>query len=275
MAASVFNGSFIKEASLSLSPIRPDLREAFDFREVTVVCGSLNGQSMVQIGNSIVYSTVFGEIVSPHLDKPNEGRIFINVDSSGVSEAGISDPRGMNDNLLLSNYVERVLRGSKAIDTESLCVLGGKSVWSIRVDIRVVSSDGSLLDVCTLGALTGLLNFRHQSVQVEGYAATVFATHSREPVHLSVHHLPISSTFVLVDAGNRVFCMADPTSAEETTFHSTFSVACNQHGELCSIHKPGGVAIEESLVMACMEVSVRRAKEVSMVVQAALQQVRS
>lgn len=33
-------------------------------------------------------------------------------------------------------------RESKAVDTESLCILAGRSVWAIRVDIHVLDNGG-------------------------------------------------------------------------------------------------------------------------------------
>lgn len=43
---------------------------------------------------------------------------------------------------LFFSYYFLKCRESRAIDTESLCVLSGKAVWSLRIDICVLDNGG-------------------------------------------------------------------------------------------------------------------------------------
>ena len=262
------NDEFIRKCARMTPSMRLDGRSSTEFREVRILPGPLNGQTSVYIGSTLVRTTVVGQIVQPLMDRPNEGRIFFNAEILDIQESGLSDAtRSPCDVTSICNYTERVLRGCKAVDTESLCILGGKSAWSIRVDMHVVSMDGSLLDACSLGALTALLNFRHEAVMIEGGDATVFSAHCREPVHLPLHHLPISTTFVAFDSDESSRWLADPCKEEEISLDSSFTIACNQHGELCGIHKPGGFPIPQERLTECIDLAVHRAKYVAEVVR--------
>ena len=52
--------------------------------------------------------------------------------------------------LLLSRLLEKTIRRSQALDTESLCLIAGQKVWSIRADVHVLSHDGNLVDASSI-----------------------------------------------------------------------------------------------------------------------------
>ena len=45
------------------------------------------------------------------------------------------------------------VRAGKAVDCESLCIVAGEKVWSVRVNIHVLDHSGNLIDAVTLAAL--------------------------------------------------------------------------------------------------------------------------
>lgn len=68
----------------------------------------------------------------------------------------------------IEKYIEKVIKGSKykinvvwrALDTESLCILSGKNVWSIDVNIALINNDGNLIDAMYLCCILSLQHFR-------------------------------------------------------------------------------------------------------------------
>jgi len=50
---------------------------------------------------------------------------------------------------------------------ESLCVINGKVVWSITIEIALLNNAGNLTDACYLSSLLGLLNFWKPFVKIE------------------------------------------------------------------------------------------------------------
>ena len=266
------NDSFIVSAGLSDPPVRKDARAYSEFRPIDFNFGPLNGQATVTIGATVARTSVQGEITPPMPDRPNEGRLFFNAEVGQIANPAIFEyGRPTIETTTLCNYVERVLRGSKAIDSESLCILGGRSVWSIRSDTHILCADGGLADASSLSALCALINFKHESISLDGDSAVMYSTSAREPVPLSVHHLPISTSFVIFDSPGGTKWFADPTADEERAFGSIMSITVNQHGELCGIHKPGGIAIDLLLIAECTQVAVQRAKVVSHLIISKLQ----
>lgn len=97
----------------------------------------------------------------------------------------------------LNRQLERCLRNSKCIDTESLCVVSGEKVthkqcqigtlstvtvvcvfmyeqvWQIRVDVHVLNHDGNLMDASSIAAITALCHFRRPDVSTQGDEITV------------------------------------------------------------------------------------------------------
>jgi exosome complex component RRP45 len=49
--------------------------------------------------------------------------------------------------------LERSIRDSEALDTESLCIIAGEKVWSIICDVKILNYDGNVIDACNLAAV--------------------------------------------------------------------------------------------------------------------------
>ena len=57
---------------------------------------------------------------------------------------------------------------SRCVDTEALCVLAGKLVWSVRVELRILDNGGNATDVASIAAVAALRNYRRKEVTVSG-----------------------------------------------------------------------------------------------------------
>ncbi len=60
----------------------------------------------------------------------------------------------------VGRLIERVLLSSHAVDKDSLCIVHGKIVWMISVNIEVLSYDGDLIDPICASVLLALRNIR-------------------------------------------------------------------------------------------------------------------
>ena len=67
-----------------------------------------------------------------------------------------------------SRLVERGLKHSRAVDLESLCVIAGRKVWNVRVDITVLDACGNIVDAASIAAVAALADFRRPEVTVAG-----------------------------------------------------------------------------------------------------------
>ena len=234
-----------------------------------VISFDKHGTVEVKYGQTIALCVVTGEVVVPPKDRQNEGKIGFHVEYGPLASPDFQVGKQSLDSISAANMIERILKGSRAIDTEALCIVGGQKVWSIRVDIRALNDDGNLLDACAVAALCGLLHFRKEAVITTGKDTEVVAQEEREPVPLSVHHMPVPVSFALYQ-GDPVRCVLDPTHEEEKYTEGLLCVCVNQHGDLCGLHKPGGLPLTLDVIQQCTQVAVERAKLVTVAVQKAL-----
>lgn len=71
----------------------------------------------------------------------------------------------------------------------------------MHINLFILDHNGNLIDCASIAAVTALLHFRRPEVAVNGDEVTVFKPADREPVPLSIHHIPIAITFALFDSG--------------------------------------------------------------------------
>lgn len=245
--------------------IRIDGRALAAYRRFGLRFGAAHGEVEVNFGPTRALAVCSGEVVTPPPERPNEGRITFHVEFGPMASPNFEVGRPSPQANAVANFIERLLKGSHAIDVEALCIVGGQKVWSIRVDVRALDDDGNLGDVCCIAALCSLMHFRKAETVVHGEDAKVFAAEERVPVPLSIHHLPVPVTFALFTSSSgkdaEPSWLLDPNRLEEAAMGGQLSVAVNQHGELCGLHKPGGMAIDIVLINHCISIATARAKE--------------
>lgn len=57
-------------------------------------------------------------------------------------------------------------KNSRMVDTESLCIVPGEHVWSVRVDIHILNHGGNLIDAVVAATLCALTDYRRPDVSV-------------------------------------------------------------------------------------------------------------
>src|SRR5690606_3954454 len=68
-------------------------------------------------------------IAQPYSDRPFDGIFTINTELSPLASIAFEPGRSTETEVLLSRLIEKSLRRSQAIDTESLCIIAGKKCW--------------------------------------------------------------------------------------------------------------------------------------------------
>jgi len=174
--------------------LRTDGRGLLELRQLQLRCGRADaegGHVELSLGETRVLAVVACEAIEPFPDRPTEGFFAFNLEFSPMAspnfEAGRPAASLVSE---VSRVVERGLRESRAVDTESLCIVGGVKVWSLRVDCHVLDHGGNLIDAAALASIAALLNYRRPDVTVGGEGEiTVHPLSEREPVPLSIHHV--------------------------------------------------------------------------------------
>lgn len=172
--------------------------------------------------------------------------------------------------MILSRILEKAIRRSNAIDTESLCIVAGLKCWSVRADVHVVDFDGGLVDASCISIMAALQHFRRPDVTIDGEKVTIYSLAEREPVPLSLMHHPFCITFSFYQGGEII--LLDATLHEEQAREGEMIITMNRHGELCQIAKLGGVTVDALVLLHCTTTALGRVKDITDLISAKLRE---
>jgi exosome complex component RRP45 len=205
---------------------------------------------------------VSAEVTVPYSDRPFDGVFQISTELSPMVSPAFEVNRPTETEMLMSRLLEKTVRRSGALDTESLCLVAGRKCWSIRVDVHVLSHDGNLIDASCFAVVAALRHFRKPDASIEGETLTIYTPAEREPVPLSWLHSPFCVTFNFYGEEGEMM-LVDATRLEEQLRASSCTISLNKHGEICQISKLGGTPVEALQILQCGNMAVARAKELS------------
>lgn len=247
---------------------RLDGRQTYDYRKIKISFGTDYGCCFVDLGQTRVMAQVSCELVAPKENRPNEGIMFFNIELSPMASPAFEQGRQSELSVKLNRQLERCLRNSKCIDTESLCVMSGEKVWQIRVDVHTLNNDGNLMDAASIAAITALCHFRRPDVSIQGQEVTVYSPAERDPIPLSIYHMPISVSFAFFQLGT--YLLVDPCEREERVMDGLLMIAMNKHREICSIQSSGGIMLLKEQVMRCSKIAAVKVSEITELINEAL-----
>uniref|UniRef100_A0A8C5LMX0 Exosome complex component RRP45 n=1 Tax=Leptobrachium leishanense TaxID=445787 RepID=A0A8C5LMX0_9ANUR len=248
---------------------RLDGRQTYDYRNIKITFGTDYGCCIVELGKTRVLGQVSCELVAPKMNRPTEGILFFNLELSTMASPAFESGRSSDLLIKLNRLLERCLRNSKCIDTESLCVAAGEKVWQIRVDLHLLNHEGNIIDAASIAAIAALSHFRRPDVSVQGEEVTVYTPEERDPVPLSIHHMPICVSFAFFQQGT--YLLVDPNEREERVMDGLLVIAMNKHREICTIQSSGGIMLLKDQVLRCSKVAAVKVAEITELIQKALE----
>lgn len=248
---------------------RLDGRQTYDYRNIKITFGTDYGCCIVELGKTRVLGQVSCELVAPKMNRPTEGILFFNLELSSMASPAFESGRSSELLVKLNRLLERCLRNSKCIDTESLCVAAGEKVWQIRVDLHLVNHEGNIIDAASIAAIAALSHFRRPDVSVQGEEVTVYTPEERDPVPLSIHHMPVCVSFAFFQQGT--YLLVDPNEREERVMDGLLVIAMNKHREICTIQSSGGIMLLKDQVLRCSKVAAVKVAEITELIQKALE----
>jgi exosome complex component RRP45 len=128
----------------------------------------------------------------------------------------------------------------------------------------MVLSLRNLIDAANIAALAALSTFRRPECTVggeDGQQVTVHDPEVRDPLPLTIHHLPIAVTFAYFGEGN--IMVIDPTYKEEAVMGGRMTATINSNGDVCSIQKAGGEGVMSSVIMQCLRIASVKAADIT------------
>ncbi|XP_056136647.1 exosome complex component RRP45 isoform X2 [Lampris incognitus] len=248
---------------------RLDGRQTYDYRRLKITFGTDYGCCFVDLGNTRVMAQVSGELIVPKENRPNEGMMFFNLELSPMASPSFEMGRQSDLLVTLNRQLERCLRNSRCMDTESLCVISGEKVWQIRVDVHILNHDGNLMDAASIAAITALCHFRRPDVSIEGGEVTYHPEEERDPIPLNIVHMPICVSFSFFQQGT--YLLVDPCEREERVMDGLLMIAMNKHREICSIQSSGGIMLLKEQVLRCTKIASLKVSEITELISTALE----
>ncbi|MDH5441363.1 MAG: exosome complex protein Rrp42 [Aigarchaeota archaeon] len=245
-------------ADLIASGKRLDERGPTDYREIKVETGFIGkaeGSALVHIGRTKVLSGVKIELGEPFSDRPNDGVLTVNSEFVALASPEFEPGRPGEESIELARVVDRGIRESKAIDLEKLCIIPGKTVFVIFVDIYVLNHDGNLIDTAALASLAALLNTKifNYKLKEDGEVEIVPGFNQ-----LPVKNHPIAITFAKIDGK----LIVDPWLDEEKVMDTRLTVTFDKDGKICAMQKGGQGVLTKDQTLEAISVGKQKADEI-------------
>ncbi|MEM4246015.1 MAG: RNA-binding protein, partial [Candidatus Bathyarchaeia archaeon] len=134
---------------------RIDERSPTDYREVKIEVGVIekaDGSAQVHLGKTKIMVGVKVDVGEPFPDTPDSGVLTVNAELVPLASPSF-EPGPPDENAIeLARVVDRGIRESGAIDVKKLCIIPGRKVYVIFVDMYVLDHDGNLIDAAAMAA---------------------------------------------------------------------------------------------------------------------------
>jgi len=223
---------------------RFDGRKPEEFREIIIETGiskNAEGSARVKIGNTEVLVGVKMDVSAPYPDSPDKGNLMTTAELLPLSSPRFETGPPKFNAIELGRVIDRIVRESKFVDFEKLCIKEGEKVWGIFIDIYSINDDGNLLDAAGIGAIASLKNARIPEYD-EKNEKVLYGELSEKKLPLS-KDIPLSITIHKI--GDSL--IVDPTREEEDISETRVTIG-SSNGTISSMQKGN----KESLSMKKM-----------------------
>ena len=223
-----------KIAQLISDGKRLDGRGLTEYRKVqleTGIIGSAEGSARIRLGKTEVLVGIKVEVGTPFSDTPNEGVLTVNVELAPLASPAFEPGPPSKEAIELARVVDRGIRESKAIVVEKLCVIPGKKVFVVFIDVYVLNHGGNLIDASAMAALTALLNTKMFKYEVKDGEIKKKPGYTKLPIR---NH-PIAITFAKINDS----LIVDPGFEEEQAMEARLTITIEKDGNVCASQKGG------------------------------------
>jgi exosome complex component RRP42 len=214
---------------------RSDDRSFDDYRDIyleTGVISKAEGSARVKIGKTQIMVGTKSQLGEPFSDTPNVGVLMTNSELIPMAapdfEPGPPDERSVE----LARVTDRCMREAGVVDLKKLCIIEGKKVWMIFVDLHIIDYDGNLMDAAVLGSMAALMDTKIPEAKVVD-DEVVIDTEKRIP--LPIKEKALMCTYAKI--GDEL--IVDPSLEEEQVLSARLSIGMRADGSICAMQKGG------------------------------------
>ncbi|MHA1238603.1 MAG: exosome complex protein Rrp42 [Candidatus Odinarchaeia archaeon] len=236
---------------------RIDGRDLEDYREIKIktnIIEKADGSAEVCIGNTRVLTGVKAEIGEPYPDSPESGVVTLTAEFVPMANPLFEPGPPSEEAVEVARVVDRGIRHAEVVDKEKLCIIPGKKVWIIFVDMYVLDDDGNIFDTALISAISALLTTKIPKVKVENEEVKIL----EEKMPLPIKNRAASITLAKIGKA----MIVDPQKSEERVMEGRITIAISEEGKICSIQKGAPGAFELEKIEKVMELALNKAKEI-------------
>lgn len=157
-------------AELLKSNRRSDGRTKDEFRDVEIelnVVKTALGSALIKLGKTQIIAGVKAQLATPYADSPNKGSLMVGFETSPLSAPGYRLGPPQPESIEIARMTDRVIRESKCIDLEALCILEGEKVWQIIIDLYTLDNNGNFFDAAAIAAYAALCNTNLPDIEID------------------------------------------------------------------------------------------------------------
>jgi exosome complex component RRP42 len=236
---------------------RMDGRAPDQHRPIKIQTGIIqkaNGSALVNLGNTEVIAGVKIATGTPFPDTPDKGLLVVNAEILPLASAYAEPGPPSEDAIELARVVDRGIRESEMVDLTKLCLIEGKSVYTVFVDVNIMNVDGNLFDAMSYAVVAALRTARMKKYVVEDDKPKA----TEEVIPVPVERIPVSVTMARI--GDTL--VVDPMSEEEAAMDMRITITTDDDGNICASQKGEASTIAPEKVLEAADLSIRVGKEI-------------
>ncbi len=234
---------------------RSDDRLFDEYRDISLETGIIDkaeGSARVKIGKTQIMVGAKPQIGEPFSDTPNVGVLMTNSELRPMAapdfEPGPPDERSVE----LSRVTDRCMREARVVDLEKLCIVEGKKVWMIFLDLHILDYDGNLMDAAVLGSMAALMNTKIPEARMEDDELVI---DHEKMVPLPIKEKALMCTFAKINGE----LIVDPSLEEEQVMDARISIGMRADGSICAMQKGGMKPLTKDEIIK----AISRTKEIT------------
>jgi len=228
---------------------REDGRALDEYREITLetnVISKAEGSARAKIGNSQVIVGIKPTIGEPFPDTPDVGVLMTNGELLPMADPSFEPGPPSETSVELARVVDRGIRESEMVDLEKLCIVPGKKVWMLFIDLHIIDYDGNLFDTATLAVMSALATTKIPVAKMEGDELVI---DEENTIDLPIRNKEAMCTFVKI--GDKM--VLDPALEEEAILDARLSIGITESGSICAMQKGGDKSLTKEDVLEAVK----------------------
>lgn len=244
-------------AELLKSDTREEDRNASEYRKIDIELNPIfqaSGSARVRIGKTDVIASVMLSTGVPFPDSADQGVLMVNAELSPLASRNFELGPPRENSIELSRVVDRMIRESKVVNMDKLCIKVGEKVWMVLIDLYPVNADGNLFDAAALAAMAALKNAKMPKYDTKE-ERVVPGEFTKDKLPLQA--MPMLCTFGKLDG----LIFLDPTAREEEATDARLCIATTDDGHIHDMQKGGEGTFSTSEILKITDIAVEEGKK--------------